>query len=97
MKRKVLAGVFGCTSLVATLVVWILFALSFVRSFPNIYFRFVSEWLGLLAVAFFLALVAVVKGSPRWLIPMFFAMLSFFILWFLEMFLGSSAGVGGLV
>jgi len=38
-----------------------------------------------------------VKGSPRWLIPMFFAMLSFFILWFLEMFLGSSAGVGGLV
>jgi len=97
MDRKVQARVFGYTSLVVTILAWVAFGLSFIRSLPDFFFHYVNAWLVALAVAFFLALMAVVKGSPRWLIPMFFAMLSLFILWFLEMFLGSSAGVGGLV
>ena len=97
MDRKVQAKIFGYTSLVVTILTWVAFGLSFIRSLPDFFFHYVNAWLVALAAAFFLALMAVVKGSPRWLVPMFFAMLSLFILWFLEMFLGSSAGVGGLV
>ena len=96
MDRKAQAKLFGYTSLVCTLVVWVVFALLFVRSLPPYFFRWVNQWLAVLAAAFFLALVAVVKGSPRWIVPMFFALLSFFLLWFIEMFLGASAGVSGL-
>jgi hypothetical protein len=77
-------------------VVWVLFGLSFVRSLPDFFFRYVNEWLAVLAAAFCLALVAVVKSSPRWIVHMFFALISFFLLWFIEMFLGASAGVSGL-
>ncbi len=96
MDRKTQAKILGYTSLVCTLVVWIVFGLLFVRSLPPFFFRWVNEWLAVLAAAFFFALVAVVKGSPRWIVVMFFALISFFLLWFIEMFLGASAGVSGL-
>jgi len=97
MDRKAQAKLFGYTGLICTLAVWLVFGLSFVRRLPPYFFRWVNEWLAVLAAAFFLALVAVVKGSPRWLVLMFFALISFFLLWFIDMFLGASAGVSGLV
>ncbi len=96
MDRKAQAKLFGYASVVCTLAVWVVFGLLFVRSLPPYFFRWVNEWLAVLAAAFFLALVAVVKGSPRWIVVMFFSLLSFFLLWGIEMFLRASAGVSGL-
>ena len=87
---------YGYAGLIGTLAVWVVFAFLFVRGLPPYFFRWVNECLAVLAAAFFLALVAVVKGSPRWLVVMFLALISFFLLWFIDMFLGASAGVSGL-
>ena len=97
MDSKVRAKIFGYASLVITFLAWVAFGLSFIRSLPDFFFPYAKEWAVVLAVAFFLALAAVAKGSPRWLVALFLALFSLFLLWFIEMFMGASAGVGGLV